>query len=376
MRSKSIEENAKPFLVWTIVSGAVLGLAAVLLVRLGNPLNMGVCSACFLRDVAGGLNLFAAPAGLQYLRPEVPGFLLGAFAAALLFREFKSSGGASPLLRFILGAFVMIGAMVFMGCPIRCMLRLGGGDYTTALVGLGGLIAGIGVASFFIARGFTLGTGKDQPRLAGFVAPLMGIGLVLFILHLAFGKDGDPKGLIQTKWHAPLLASLGIAFVIGIFAQRSRFCSVGGFRDVMLGNGWRLLYGYIALFVAVLAGNLLIDLVWLGGRAQFQWGVSPAAHHEHLWNFLGLFLVGLGAVLVGGCPFRLLMAAGQGNADAALTLMGLLFGAAFCHNFGLIAKPDTLEAAGGPTFAAMTAVVLGIVVCVLVGHFCRPQRKA
>jgi YedE family putative selenium metabolism protein len=144
----------------------------------------------------------------------------------------------------------------------------------------------------------------------------------------------------------------------------------------MLGTGWRLFSGYIALLAAVIAGNLLIDLLWPGTRTQFQWGVSPAAHHVHLWNFLGLFLVGIGAVLVGGCPFRLLVAAGQGNSDAALTLLGLIFGAAFCHNFGLIAKPDTPEAAGGPTTASMVAVVLGIVVCLLVGHFSRQIKKA
>ncbi|MGB4182696.1 MAG: YedE-related selenium metabolism membrane protein, partial [Dethiobacteria bacterium] len=38
-----------------IVAGAVTGLCAVLLVLFGNPLNMGFCIACFLRDIAGGL---------------------------------------------------------------------------------------------------------------------------------------------------------------------------------------------------------------------------------------------------------------------------------------------------------------------------------
>jgi len=38
-----------------IVAGAVTGLCAVLLVLFGNPLNMGFCIACFLRDIAGAL---------------------------------------------------------------------------------------------------------------------------------------------------------------------------------------------------------------------------------------------------------------------------------------------------------------------------------
>lgn len=134
--------------------------------------------------------------------------------------------------------------------------------------------------------------------------------------------------------------------------------------------------GYIALLAAVAGGNLLIDLFWPGAAKQFQWGAAPIAHHVHLWNFLGLFLAGIGSVLLGGCPFRQLVAAGQGNSDAAVTLMGLLFGAAFCHNFGWAAKPATPDAAGGPGSAGMAAVVIGIAVCLAVGWFSRDQKKA
>ena len=37
---------------WFIVSGAALGALGALLVYFGNPGNMGVCAACFLRDTA------------------------------------------------------------------------------------------------------------------------------------------------------------------------------------------------------------------------------------------------------------------------------------------------------------------------------------
>ncbi|MBU0754079.1 MAG: YedE-related selenium metabolism membrane protein, partial [Planctomycetes bacterium] len=130
-----------------------------------------------------------------------------------------------------------------------------------------------------------------------------------------------------------------------------------------------------ALLVAVISGNLLIDLFWPGAAKQFQWGAAPIAHGVHLWNFLGLYLVGIGSILLGGCPFRQLVAAGQGNSDAAITLMGLLFGAAFCHNFGLAAAPAGPEVAGGPGTAGMTAVVIGIVVCLVVGYFSRNKHN-
>ena len=77
---------------------------------------------------------------VQYLRPEIPGFVLGSFIAAYAFGEFRARGGSTPLVRFLLGAFFMIGALVFLGCPVRALLRLAGGDLNgiTALAGIVG----------------------------------------------------------------------------------------------------------------------------------------------------------------------------------------------------------------------------------------------
>lgn len=360
-----------------IVTGAAVGIAAVLLARLGNPPNMGICSACFQRDTAGGLGLFSGPGPLQYLRPEIPGFLLGAFGAALLFGKFRSRGGSSPALRFVIGAFMMVGALVFLGCPIRLMDRLAAGDYAAGGVGLLGLLAGIAFGSFCIRRGFSLGPIRDMKPLSAAVVPLLGAGLLVYILVLALGAGGDPRGVLETKFHAPLLASLGAGLVLGFLGQRSRFCSTGGFRDLILWRDATLFKGYIALIVVVVAGNLLVDLFWPcpGERKLFEWGAAPLAHSVHLWNFLGMALVGLGATLVGGCPFRQMIASSQGNSDAAMTLMGLLFGAAFCHNFALAAAPAKPDALGGPGTAGMVAVIVGIVVLGGIGLICS-DRKA
>ena len=40
---------------WYIIAGAVLGVLGATLVHFGNPGNMGVCVACFLRDTTGAL---------------------------------------------------------------------------------------------------------------------------------------------------------------------------------------------------------------------------------------------------------------------------------------------------------------------------------
>ncbi|NCC14654.1 MAG: YedE-related selenium metabolism membrane protein, partial [Spirochaetia bacterium] len=53
-------------------AGSIFAVLAVLLVMLGNPLNMGFCIACFYRDIAGALSLHSA-AVVQYVRPEIIG---------------------------------------------------------------------------------------------------------------------------------------------------------------------------------------------------------------------------------------------------------------------------------------------------------------
>ena len=81
--------------------------------------------ACFERDIAGALGLHRADV-VQYVRPEIIGFVLGSLIAAYSFKEFRLRVGPAPIVRFVLGAFAMIGALVFLGCPWLALLRLAG----------------------------------------------------------------------------------------------------------------------------------------------------------------------------------------------------------------------------------------------------------
>ena len=106
------------------IGGALLGMIAVALSYFGNPANMGFCIACFIRDSAGALGLHRA-AAVEYLRPEIIGVVLGAFLISIGRKEFSAKGGSSPFTRFIMGFFVMIGCLMFLGCPFQCTLRTG-----------------------------------------------------------------------------------------------------------------------------------------------------------------------------------------------------------------------------------------------------------
>src|SRR4030065_1194625 len=162
---------------WGIISaGIFIGISAAVLQKWGNPPNMGICVACMERDIAGALGLHRA-AVVQYIRPEIIGFVLGALLAAILFREFKPRGGSSPIIRFFLGLFAMIGALVFLGCPWRALLRLAGGD-GNAIVGLAGLAAGIWVGVLFLKSGYNLGRSQKEMKFSGWIFPLGMIGLL------------------------------------------------------------------------------------------------------------------------------------------------------------------------------------------------------
>ncbi len=329
-----------------IATGAVIGAAAVALTALGNPANMGICVACFIRDIAGAVRLDTA-AAVQYLRPEIPGFVLGAFLLARATGEFRPSGGSSPLLRLVISFFVMIGALVFLGCPLRMVLRLAGGDLN-ALVGLAGFCAGIAAGSVFLKRGFSLGRSQSQPAVSGYVMPAIAVLLLVFRLahpaFIAFSESGP--GSMRAAVPAALIAGLAV----GILAQRSRMCMAGGIRDLFLIRNGTLFLGYAAVFAVALAANLLL------GKFSPSFANQPIAHTDSLWNFLGMALVGLGSVLVGGCPLRQLILAGEGSADGAICVVGLLLGAATAHNFGLASS------ATGTTANGQIAVVVGFVV--------------
>ena len=90
-----------------IIAGVLVGVAALVLTKLGNPANMGFCIACFERDIAGAVGLHSA-AKVQYVRPEIIGLVLGAFIMALAGKEFRPQAGSSPATRFVLGAFVIM----------------------------------------------------------------------------------------------------------------------------------------------------------------------------------------------------------------------------------------------------------------------------
>lgn len=391
-------------------AGLTIGAIAAWLVSQGNPGNMGLCIACFLRDIAGFfVGGKTGQAAVAYIRPEIVGIILGATGAAVVTREFRPRGGSQPLTRFVLGFIFMVAALVFLGCTVRAWLRLGGGDLT-ALWGVLGIVLGAIVGVVFLRRGFNLGRATTVVRPLGWFLPVLAVVLLVLALVTQYGgkpgwatlspangkavvpgavvtttdgavikptdativdgavvaADGtvlaDAAKVAATKpmpggKRAPLWISLAAGLAIGVVAQRSRFCSIGGIRDAILIRRYDLLFGVIGLVVGATIVNLALGQYSLGFEGQ------PVAHNDILGSIAAMTVATFAAVLLGGCPFRQVIMGSEGDADGFVAVLGMLVGAGVAHLFKIASSPAGLTASAWPTLGVM-AVVLVVVALV------------
>ena len=361
----NLTENKKTL----AISGVVLGVIAAMLAYMGNPKNMAMCIACFIRDSAGAMKLHTA-AVVQYMRPEIVGIVCGAFLIAIFTKEYRSTAGSSPMIRFILGVIMMIGSLVFLGCPLRMIIRMSAGDLN-AYVGFIGFIFGVFTGTLALKKGFSLGRAYKISNASGYVLPAVLVFMLILSVTtslFAFSESGPGS------MHAPMIVSLIAGLVFGAIAQKCRTCFAGSVRDVILMKNFDLFTIIGGFFVVMVIFNVA------AGAFKLSFDGQPVAHAQHIWNFLGLYAVGFAAVLAGGCPLRQLILAGQGSTDSAVTFLGLLVGAAFCHNFGLAgaaaaaATAEKAAVAGGPGVNGQVALIISIVVLFIIGF--APKKKA
>jgi YedE family putative selenium metabolism protein len=327
---------------------ALVGAGAAALVAAGNPGNMGLCGACFLRDLGGAVGLIApGPKGRPaVVRPELVGVVLGALGLALARGRFTARSGSHAASRFVLGLWMGLGALVFLGCPFRMLQRLGGGD-ANALVGLAGFVPGVLLGLAFERKGYAVGRTQRAPAVVGLQGPLL--FLLLLVVAEAGGLAAAPRPTSGgPPPRAPAATALGIGLAAGAILSATGFCAVNAAREVVTRPRGMLLaaVALVAAYAAVAAAT--------GGFAAGFAG-QPVAHADALWNVLPMALVGLAGALGGGCPVRQLVLTGEGNGDAFVTSCGILVGGVVAHGIGAVSTAD------GSTAPGRAVVAIGLV---------------
>lgn len=161
-----LDSLARNPLIVGLIIGILAAFVQVLLISAGGPEAYGFCVACHTRDVVNdavnsiaGTKLAVAAISQNAILPvlTVIGVLIGAFASAKVYTEFKTKTG-SPIsyLWYLLGGlFFMIFALFMGGCPYRIGLRIAYGD-VVAFIGLlaiiGGVLIGIKIATNLAER--------------------------------------------------------------------------------------------------------------------------------------------------------------------------------------------------------------------------------
>jgi YedE family putative selenium metabolism protein len=248
----------------------------------------------------------------------------------------------------------MIGGLTFWGCPIRSLLRLAGGDLN-ALVGLAGLLAGIGIGAVFLRYGFDTGRTRPVHPISGLVLPAIAFAL---LVGLILSRDSLPGT------RPALAASLGAGVIIGVLAQRSRFCIMSSFRNVFIMRDTLFVKGVAALVAVALLVNYALGNVSWGFVGQ------PLAHSRHLWNLVGMAVAGLSFTLAGGCPARQLIRNGEGDLNAAAFVLGMFSTGIAAHRLNLYPGADivlpVVTVTGGPNPLGKGATVVAGVITLLI----------
>lgn len=240
-------------------------------------------------------------------------FLLGAFAAALLAREFSLR--FPPLVeavKGIVGGILMgIGANLARGCTI-------GGFYTS--------IAALSASGLFMMIGLFIGTiiglyylmwekrVRKGPPKAGKTFPVPGaVQSVLGVIIL-------PVGLLAIPYYYDSLDynELGVIFlfamILGVVNQRSRFCIVRAFRDPFMTGEGEMTKALVVSFIVAIAGFTVIKFTEI---KDFMVMVAPSAGIPAI---VGGVIFGVGMMLAGGCASGSAWRAGEGHVKLMLAL--------------------------------------------------------
>ena len=115
-------------------------------------------------------------------------------------------------------------------------------------------------------------------------------------------------------------SAFGLAFVFGLVAQRSNFCTMGAVSDIVnIGDWSRMRMWLLAIAVAVLGANGL----QLAGLIDLSKSIYLSARLTWLSGIVGGLCFGFGMTLASGCGSKTLLRIGSGNLKSLVVFIVL-----------------------------------------------------
>ena len=314
------------------VGGVLFGVLSIALFAWEKPWSVadGVRNwGDWLLNAAGITDTFIIDPHLYSTSVLNLGIIGGAFAAALLARQFHIRG-APPweLFKGIAGGCLMgVGASLSFGCNIggffsaTSALSLAGpmmmlGLMAGAVVGLKLLVWEVSYLDLpdWMSRPGRIGSAGPSETWRR-LQPLAGVGVLVIGAMLALVYGG-----LDYTIRAGLLA-FGLA--IGIIMQRTRFCFVRAFREpFMTGHADATRAVAIAIIISTVGFTYL---KW----ADFKDWETFVSDSFWLGSLLGGFIFGIGMSLAGGCASGALWRAGEGHVKLWVAVVCFALSASF-----------------------------------------------
>lgn len=261
------------------------------------------------------------------------GLLWGAFASALLSKQFKIQ--MAPRLELIKG--VVGGSLLGVGSAMAGGCNLGGFYQALASLSLSGLTmlvglligANLGIRYLYwemenLTTG-SVGSGSG----GGFdwrpFQPFFGIGAVIAALAAAYVYGLNA----YTTTGGLLLCTVAI----GIVFQRSRLCFVAAFRDPFMTGETDKTKAVIVSLIIALIGYAVLKLTGIRGENVYVTNTFWAG------SLIGGLIFGFGMLLAGGCGSGCTFRAGEGQVKL---IVALVFFALFNSLFRMLMRtyPD------------------------------------
>ena len=115
-----------------------------------------------------------------------------------------------------------------------------------------------------------------------------------------------------------------LAFVFGVVAQKTDFCTMGAVSDIVNMGEWSRMRMWLLAIAVAIAGANALDLA---GLVDLSRSAYPAPRWPWLAHLVGGVLFGVGMTLASGCGSRSLIRIGGGNLKSLVAMLFLALAA-------------------------------------------------